>query len=189
MPSKVRDAVRNAEYYVKNRSSIRAKAKSRRRENVASAVLLDARRSDRKRGRSNNLDLLFVQELLSHPCAYCGETSLRMTLDRVDNGLGHLKENVVQACERCNYARRDMPFAAWEVVASAMATARERNLFGTWTGGIHRRHSLPILVFSDARLKPVRHGTLTGYGRCGPPRCDLCKKAMRDWQRVRRARK
>lgn len=32
-------------------------------------------------------------------------------------------------------------------------------------------------------------GTLGGYFRCGPPRCSACKRAMRDWNRLRRARK
>lgn len=32
------------------------------------------------------------------------------------------------------------------------------------------------------------HGTLAMYRRCGPPRCDECKKAMRDWKRSRRSR-
>jgi hypothetical protein len=35
---------------------------------------------------------------------------------------------------------------------------------------------------------PVPHGTLTGYGRCGPPRCGECKKAMREWKRSRRSK-
>lgn len=31
------------------------------------------------------------------------------------------------------------------------------------------------------------HGTLAAYFRCGPPRCESCKKAMRDYVRKRRA--
>lgn len=31
------------------------------------------------------------------------------------------------------------------------------------------------------------HGTLTAYFKCGPPRCESCKKAMRDYARKRRA--
>jgi hypothetical protein len=31
------------------------------------------------------------------------------------------------------------------------------------------------------------HGTLAAYFHCGPPRCDSCKKAMRDYNRKRRA--
>ena len=40
----------------------------------------------------------------------------------------------------------------------------------------------------SSRRKEIKHGTLTTYFRCGPPRCSLCKKAMRDYQRARRSR-
>jgi len=32
----------------------------------------------------------------------------------------------------------------------------------------------------------VPHGTLAGYFRCEVPRCNKCKRAMRDWKRSRR---
>jgi hypothetical protein len=57
-----------------------------------------------------------------------------MTLDRIDNDKGHTEDNVVPACIRCNYTRRSMPYEAWLVVAKGMREARERGLFGEWTG-------------------------------------------------------
>ena len=33
-----------------------------------------------------------------------------------------------------------------------------------------------------------RHGTVSGYMRCGPPKCRRCKNAMRDYSRARRAK-
>lgn len=97
-------------------------------------VLGDSRQSDAKCGRENNLDTAFVREALAKGCSYCGETELRMTLDRVDNNLGHLKTNVVPACIRCNYARRSMPYVAWLLLVPGIRQAREQGLFGTWTG-------------------------------------------------------
>jgi hypothetical protein len=38
------------------------------------------------------------------------------------------------------------------------------------------------------KAESVPHGTLTGYSRCGPPRCAACKRAMRDWKRSRRSK-
>jgi len=58
-----------------------------------------------------------------------------MTLDRKDNDVGHVKDNVVPACVRCNYTRGDMPFDAWLVVAAGMRQAREKGLFGDWRPG------------------------------------------------------
>ena len=174
-------------YYKENRTRIRLAAKNRRRENVAEAILHDARQADRKRGRLNDLDLDLVREAVAEPCRYCGETTLRMTLDRIDNSLGHTKANVVPACERCNYARRDMPYAAWLVVAIAMRQAREQGLFGAWTGGIHRRLVLDPTPPSPSTLRgPPEHGTLARYFKCGPPRCEECRRAMREWKRGRR---
>lgn len=62
-----------------------------------------------------------------------------MTLDRKDNALGHTPGNVVPACTRCNYVRRDMPEKAWLMLAPAMRVAREAGAFGDWTCQIHKR--------------------------------------------------
>src|SRR6266545_1867868 len=132
-------AADTARYYAAHRERLRIKAKHRRRTDVAAAILEDARRDDRKRGRENDLWIAFVRAVISKPCAYCGETVLRKTLDRIDNALGHTRENVTVACERCNNVRRDMPYAAWLVVANGMREARETGAFEGWRGAFHRR--------------------------------------------------
>lgn len=177
----------SARYYARHKTRIRLAAKHRRRTNIAQAVLEDSRKADSRKGLSNDLDLAFIQATLSNPCSYCGETLLRMTLDRVNNAVGHLRSNVVPACERCNYVRRDMPAAAWQVVAAGMRSAREAGLFDGWVGGIHRRQTLPELPSIPNRAPSSEHGTLACYKNCGPPRCADCRRAMRDWQRAHRA--
>lgn len=174
-----------ATYYSRHREHIRSKAKHRRRSDVAWAILADSRKADRKKGHSNDLDLEFVGHAISQPCSYCGETSLRMTLDRVDNAVGHTRDNVVPSCERCNFARRDMPYSAWLCVSVAMRQAREEGLFGDWVGGIHRRATLDALVGAPYRVAPA-HGTIARYQKCGPPTCEDCRRAMREWKRARR---
>ena len=99
-------------------------------------ILIDSRRSDKKKGFDNDLDRDFIDNLLLNGCAYCGETSIRMTLDRIDNGKGHTKDNVVAACIRCNYTRSNMPYKAWIEVSEGMRKAREKGLFGHWTGRV-----------------------------------------------------
>lgn len=100
----------------------------------------DARKSDRKFGRTNSLTMEFVVEALQQPCTYCGETQLKMTLDRKDNQLGHTEHNCVPCCVRCNYMRRDMPYVAWLGLVVSVREVREAGLFGAWTCGIHQRH-------------------------------------------------
>lgn len=94
----------------------------------------DSRRSDKKAGLENDLDREFIRESIKDGCSYCGETELRMTLDRIDNAVGHLRANVVPACIRCNYTRKNMPYEAWLILGPAMRTARVAGLFGEWTG-------------------------------------------------------
>jgi hypothetical protein len=126
------------EEYRKQRKAREARDSQDRRDNrdTAKFILRDSKGSDRKRGLNNNLTLQDVSDFLSRGCFYCGATDLRMTLDRVDNQQGHLIGNVVPACIRCNYTRRDMPYEAWLVVAQGMKNAREQNLFGSWVGRI-----------------------------------------------------
>jgi|SRR5208337_2912536 len=101
-------------------------------------ILQDTRSWDKKRGFKNDLTRDFIALLITRPCVYCGDTSLRMTLDRKDNGEGHIQENVVGSCIRCNFLRRDMPYDAWLALAPTVRQAREMGLFGAWTGEIHR---------------------------------------------------
>jgi hypothetical protein len=56
-----------------------------------------------------------LPELLSLPCAYCGEVQAT-GLDRIDSSIGYLMDNVVPACSTCNKMKNDMTlteFKAW----------------------------------------------------------------------------
>ncbi len=121
----------------KNRTS-RSWHKRRRQsqdpQTLAKIILKDCKGSDRKHQREHDLDLATVLKQIIQPCTYCGETTLRMTLDRIDNERGHTKDNVVGACIRCNYTRGAMPYEAWVLVAVGMLAAREAGVFGDWTG-------------------------------------------------------
>lgn len=97
-------------------------------------VYMDSRSSDRKKGRNNDLTMDFVRECVSQACFYCGDTQTRMTLDRIDNALGHTCANVNPACIRCNYMRGSMPYPAWLRLVPLVRKAREEGLFGAWTG-------------------------------------------------------
>ena len=107
----------------------------------AGFVIQDSRKSDRKQGREFDLDKDFVSSLISKPCHYCGDTSCLMTLDRIDNNIGHVRTNVVQACSRCNDTRGRMPYDAWLVVSEGMKKALELGLFGTWAGDFAKRRT------------------------------------------------
>lgn len=118
----------------KERAAAKARRLRRDASKVPQHVLKDSRATDRKRGIPNDLTLEFVRETLNNPCCYCGETKLRMSLDRVDNSIGHTQANVVPSCIRCNFIRGSMPYAAWLQLCPSVVVVRQMGLFGTWTG-------------------------------------------------------
>jgi hypothetical protein len=68
-------------------------------------IYRDARTSDKKKGFEFDLNLEFISRAISEPCVYCADTNTQMTLDRIDNTIGHVMPNVVPACVRCNLVR------------------------------------------------------------------------------------
>lgn len=97
-------------------------------------ILIDSKRVDKRRGVQHDLDVGWITDQISKGCSYCGVTTLRMTIDRIDNSLGHLKTNCLPACIRCNYLKRDMPHAAWMELVPTVKLVVQTGLFGTWTG-------------------------------------------------------
>src|ERR1700741_3036477 len=111
----------------------RQKCRSKKRtQDIPGTILTDSRQSDRRRDLDNDLTKEFVTSLIANGCLYCGETKSRMTLDRIDNKIGHLQTNVVPACKQCNLIRRDMPYMAWLVVVEGVKKAKRQGLFNTW---------------------------------------------------------
>ena len=116
-----------------NSDRVNRKQRQVRASKPARFILSDARSSDRKRGfDKNDLDLLFIEELIAGGCTYCGTISLRISLDRVDNLKPHSKCNVIACCFRCNYLKNSMPHEAWLHLVPAVRSAYEKGLFGEW---------------------------------------------------------
>lgn len=97
-------------------------------------IIIDSTKADRRKGRETVLTEAFVVDQITKPCHYCADTEAQMTLDRIDNALGHTEDNVVPSCFRCNVARGAMPYAAWMLLTPGMRQAREQGLFGEWDG-------------------------------------------------------
>ena len=130
------------------RENKRKAARSRVSRSLASErhrhILTDSRRSDKVKGRANDLDRDFIRDTIAKGCTYCGDSSSQMTLDRIDNSLGHIKANVVSACIRCNYFRRDLPYAAWLLVVPAIRKARETGLLDGWHSGMKKNREMVV---------------------------------------------
>ena len=78
------------------------------------------------------MDISFVRECIKNGCSYCESQEGMIVLDRKDNLLGHLKDNVNASCYRCNFLRGDMPYAAWLMLVPAIKEVRIAGLFGAW---------------------------------------------------------
>jgi hypothetical protein len=95
--------------------------------------------SDKYKGLECDLTVEFALGALKRGCTYCGRIEgVIMTLDRLDNTKGHLMENVVPACFRCNVLKMDMPHEAWLTVLRGVREADKLNLFNGW-GDIPRQ--------------------------------------------------
>lgn len=107
-----------------------------RRIDRATNIVRDSRKSDRKKKRQHDLTIGFVRELIRDGCLYCGANEgVLMTVDRIDNTIGHLQTNIVPACFECNLTRGTMPYAAWQLLAVGMRKARELGLLNGWKLG------------------------------------------------------
>lgn len=112
----------------------RQKVKERRKDPNWHAffIVRDLKFWDKVRDFTSDLDVDFVQSLIKNGCSYCGENKLRVSLDRIDNEKGHVKDNVVSCCIRCNYFRLSMPHEAWMLLVPGMRRARELGYFDNW---------------------------------------------------------
>ncbi len=129
------------------RSAVKVKQKRRDGEDRARFIIADAKHGDRKFGRECDLDRDFVNAEIAKGCSYCGSHT-RMTMDRIDNAVGHLKTNVVPACYRCNMIRRDMPHEAWMAIVPAIKAASDSGLFGDW-------YSVPMARKTNTRKDKI----------------------------------
>lgn len=93
------------------------------------------RTSDRKNKRESITLEEFKEMLAKTPkCFYCGHSDPPdLGLDRLDNTLGHLKENVVICCEKCNHILTDLPLPAKLCLKEGLRKIEKDNLLLNWT--------------------------------------------------------
>lgn len=156
-----------------NREENRKRAR-RDRSQRARWIVSDSIKRDRRYNFNTDLDEPFVQDLISRGCSYCKDLHSLMTLDRKDNTQGHLKNNVVASCQRCNFIRRSMPWAAWVCLVPLLQSIREKGLFGVWDGR--------SLGFSRQRrpLRPPACGSSHGIAKLTETQVEVIKLRLRN---------
>jgi hypothetical protein len=158
---------RGDKVYVTHRTECRGCTDERTREyhqkNRDRVILNNCRKADKLLGLKTTITREEIRELISKPCEYCETPEEKMGVDRKDNSRGHMPDNTVPCCLRCNALKRDMPWEAWIFLVPKIREAMQLGLFGDWIG--HNRGSNEIgkrkaasPAFRDMRLRENRDG-------------------------------
>lgn len=87
--------------------------------------LITLEANDRKMNRPGPLlSLTKLKEILDDLCLYCKCRYRTMTVDRIDNRLGHSSDNCVPACHICNWIKGDR-FTTAEMVSMRSSAPAE----------------------------------------------------------------
>jgi len=70
----------------------------------------EAKSSARKRDIEFLLTQKQYETFKDKQCFYCGDTIKGVRLDRVDNDLGYIMENIVPCCKICNYMKMALSY-------------------------------------------------------------------------------
>lgn len=113
----------------KNRNSKGVKDKSET-SNIrakASKMLSSYRFKDRKMGlKECDLSIEEMVSVMNTPCVYCGDTH-RVGLDRINNELGHTRDNIVPCCYDCNCARNNnFSFEEMKEIGKVISKIKEK---------------------------------------------------------------
>jgi hypothetical protein len=105
------------EYYKNNKEIIQEKNKNSYRHNIFKSIVRNTKSGDKKNKRENDLSEEFIQQMYENQegkCYYCNMEILleigyrklnQIFIDRVNNELGHIKDNVCISCLHCNHSK------------------------------------------------------------------------------------
>jgi hypothetical protein len=83
-------------------------------------------RMDLSKGLTFDLDVKWFKEnILGKACIYCGDTK-NLGCDRINNNIGHVKDNCVPCCYLCNITRKeDYTFEEMKILGRAIREIKE----------------------------------------------------------------
>lgn len=115
--------------YKKPISDIKSLSEQKQRDKI-SKMISSYHCRDKKKSLKFDLDREWLREfIIDKPCIYCGDLD-NVGCDRVDNKLGHTKDNVVPACYICNTVRNNL-FSVEEMrrIGKLIADIKKRRVF------------------------------------------------------------
>lgn len=130
------NGLRYCEYHKKLQAKYQSKITNKKQNLPLSHVkklFYYVNRRSRNTGLSSNISLEQISTLLKQNCYYCEESDItKLGLDRIDNNLGYLLNNVNTCCTTCNLLRRNIPYEAWIIMSKEMKCIREKGLLQNW---------------------------------------------------------
>lgn len=111
-------ARKRARAYLKTKSCKLAKLK---RKQKGLDMYQTYKRNAKRNGRKFELSKSEFDAMTDRPCAYCGMSG-RNGLDRVDNSSGYISNNVVSACQTCNFMKSTMNAKNFVIMCKCIAS-------------------------------------------------------------------
>jgi len=112
-------------YYERNKEKIIDYSITYKKNNYIKIILDTSKTKDKLKNRNNDLSIEFIEFLNSkqnNKCFYCSSnivTSSKslnsLSIDRLKNNIGHIKENTVLSCIFCNYSKNCMSFTMLKI--------------------------------------------------------------------------
>jgi hypothetical protein len=90
--------------------------------------------TDKAAGRTDTMSLDDYRNIIKDRCTYCEVTNCdcNISLDRLDNNLGHTIVNCVPCCEICNFILCDLPQEAKKLIGIGLLAARRSGELNNW---------------------------------------------------------
>jgi len=106
------------QYYENNKEKIKERINNYKYENWDKTLLFNCKSHDERNNKQFDLNEEWIQVMLKYQgglCAICGDEMLlingdrcskQISIDRINNSLGHLKDNCCLTCWDCNNKKR-----------------------------------------------------------------------------------
>lgn len=98
-------SIRKRKYRLKNKESIKIKSKNYYINNREKMLISTYYKNDKLKNLNCDLTEEWLKENITNKeCYYCGDTK-NLGCDRIDNTIGHTKNNCIPCCPICNRVR------------------------------------------------------------------------------------
>ena len=96
----------NQEHYQQNKEKYKLRAKEYAQRRPDKMKFNSYSQDARKRGLVFELSFSDFMKLWGAACSYCGDNIDTIGIDRIDNSIGYVIDNIASCCSQCNFMKR-----------------------------------------------------------------------------------